>query len=67
MIPLFECLKCGDEFEGFTLVELAEKKGIPESELADMRRKKACLVKSGPHIFCLICNSIYVKWLNYKD
>ena len=66
MIPLFKCLKCSDEFDGWTLLWLAEKQGLPESELADMRRNKACLVKSGPHIFCLKCKHIYVKWLNYK-
>jgi len=67
MIPEYECLKCGELFEGWTMLELATERGVSESDLAEMRRHKANLVKSGPHIFHLKCGSLYVKWLNYKE
>jgi len=64
--PLFDCQNCEIVFPGWTLLDLAEKQGASESELSDLRRNKACTVKSGPHIFCLKCGGLYAKWLNYK-
>jgi len=64
--PQFKCLNCADGFEGWTILEMAEKQGASQSELAELRRNKASIVKSGPHIFCLKCSGLYVKWLNYK-